>query len=345
MPSIENRLNNAAVIKGATWGTAAQAGAAGLGISPTNKGAIKYSAPVLECDEVTNANEVGIDFANVNPVDFTLDFNHNFEGRENLLLASLIGSDSEVQQGATTAWMHTMAMADSASGIFVTYAVDKNDKVYVVPSAKVTKASFSMSNGYIKSSFSLRGNTVTDADAVVTALTSVTYPQTCASRLKYSGAVFRINAQGGSDFGAGDVVAPSAFTLDIERKFDSVHAAGSANIIEPRENDKPTVRLVMEFPRMDATNEAWLAALKAKTEYKADITITGAIISGAYAYQLKFQFPRLLLEDFDVPESGLLGVKATFRAVVASAAPTGMTGLTKPVTINLMNTLSTGYLD
>lgn len=343
MPSIENRLNNSAVIKGATWGTAAQAGAAGLGISPTNKGAIKLNMPVMERDEVTNANETGIDFANVNAADFTLDFNHTFLGRENLLLAALIGADSEAKQGATAAYLHTMAMADSASGIFVTYAVDKNDKVYVVPSAKVTKASLSMNNGFIKSVFSLRGDEVTDADAVVTALTSVTYP--AIERLKYSGAVFRINAQGGADFGAGDVVVPNAFTLDIERKFDSVHAAGSANIIEPRENGKPTVKLVMEFPRMDATNEVWLASWKAKTEYKADLTITGSLIVDTYYNYLKFQFPRLILEDFDVPDSGLLGVKATFRAVVASAAPTGMTGLTKPVTATLMNALTTGYLD
>jgi hypothetical protein len=345
MPSIEKRLNNAAVIKGATWGTAAQAGAASLGISPTNHGAIKLNMPVMECDEITNANETGIDFANVNAADFTLDFNHNYDGRENLLLAALIGADSEVQQGATTAWLHTMAMADSASGIFVTYAVDKNDKVYVVPSAKVTKASFSMNNGFIKSVFSLRGDEVTDADAVVTSLTTVTYPQTCSNRLKCSGAVFRINAQGGDALDADDVVSPGQFTLDIERKMDSVHAAGSANIIEPRENDKPTVKLTMEFPRMDATNEVWLASWKAKTEYKADLTITGPLISGSYYYYLKFEFPRLIIEDFDVPEAGLLGVKVTFRAVVAAAAPTGMTGLTKPVTVNLMNTLATGYLD
>jgi hypothetical protein len=343
MPSPENRLNNSAVIKGATWGKAAQAGAAGLGISPTNKGAIKLNMPVMEREEITNANETGIDFANVNAADFTLDFNHTFLGRENLLLASLIGADSEAQQAATIAWLHTMAMADSASGIFVTYAVDKNDKVYVVPSAKVTKGSFSMNNGFIKSSFSLRGDEVTDADAVVTALTSVTYP--AIERLKYSGSVFRINAQAGADFGAGDVVKPNAFTLDIERKFDSIHAAGSANIIEPRENGKPTVKLVMEFPRMDSTNEVWLASWKAGTEYKADLTITGSLIVDTYYNYLKFQFPRLILEDFDVPESGLLGVKATFRAVVASAAPTGMTGLTKPVTTTLMNSLATGYLD
>jgi hypothetical protein len=343
MPSIENRLNNAAVIKGATWGTAAQAGAAGCGISPTNKGAIKLNMPVIECDEITNANETGIDFANINPADFTLDFNHNYNGLENLLLANLMGT-AGAPNGAGTAKTHTLVMADSVSGKFVTYAVDKNDKVYVVPSAKVIKAAFSMNNGLIKSSFSLRGDTVTDADAVVTALTSVTYPQTCATHLKYSGAVFRINARGGSDFGADDVVKPNAFTIDIERKLDSVHGSGSAMILEPRENDKPTVKLTMEFPRMDTTNEAWLAAWKAKTEYKADLTITGSLIADSDYYFLKFQFPRLIVEDFDVPDGGLLAAKATFRAVVAATAPTGMTGLVKPVTITLMNTRTTDLL-
>jgi hypothetical protein len=342
MPSIERRLNNVAIIKGATWGTAAQAGAAGCGITPTNPGAFKLNMPALDRDEIVGANETGIDVANVNAIDFNLDFNYQWNGLENILLANLMGT-AGAPSGAGTSKTHTLVMIDSASGKFVTYAHDKNDKVYVVPSAKVTKASFSMANGLIKASFGMRGDNVTDADAVVTALTSVTYPS-IDKRAKFSGAVFHINAQGGADFADGDIVKPKAFTLDIERKFDSEHAAGSAYIIEPRENGKPQVKLTMEFPRMDSVNELWLAAWKARTEYKGDITITGAIIESAIVYTLKFQMPRLQIEDFEVPDAGLLPAKVVFRAVTAAAAPTGMTGLTKPVTITQINTRATDWL-
>jgi hypothetical protein len=344
MPSIEKRLNKSAIIKGAAWGTAAQCGASGCGITPLNHGAFKLAMPAIEIDEINNANETDIQFANVSAIDFNLDFNYQWDGLENRLLAGLMGTaGAPVQQGATTAYLHTLVMNDSASGIYWTYACDKNDKVHVVPSAKVTKGAFSFNNGLIKSTFGLRGNNVTDADAVVTALTSVTYPA-IHNRAKASQAVFRLNAQGGSDFAGGDVIYPKNFSIEIERSFDSEHAAGSAYIIEPRENSKPKVKVVMEFPRMDTTNEAYFANWTAGTEKKADLTITGAVISGAYSYYIKFQFPRLIIEDVEFPDAGLISAKATFRAVVADSAPTGMTGLTKPVTITLMNTRTADLL-
>ncbi len=343
MPSIEKRLNNAAIIKGATWGTAAQCGAVGCGIMPLNHGAFKLAYPAIEIDEVTNANETGIDFANVGAIDFTLNFNYRWDGLENILLANLMGT-AGAPSGASTDKTHTIVMKDSASGLFVTYACDKNDKVHVVPSAKVTKATFGVNNGLITAAFGLRGNNVTDADGVVTSLTSVTYPSNIHKLAKFHQAVFRLNAQGGSDFGAGDVVSPKSFQLEIDRKFDSEHGAGSAYIIEPRENGKPTVKLTMEFPRMDTANEAWFANWTAGTELKGDITITGPIIVSAATYVLKFQMPRLIIEDVEFPDGGLIPTKAVFRAVVADSAPTGMTGLTKPVTITLVNLRSTDLL-
>lgn len=345
MPSIEKRLNKAGIIKGTTWGTAAQCGAAGCGITPTNHGAFKLTMPAVERDEMTNANETGVDFPLISPVDFSLDFNYQYDGLENILLALLMGTAGvPAQQAATTAYLHTLVMNDSASGLFCTYACDKNDKIYVVPSAKVLKASFGLNAGLLKASFSLRGNNVTDADAVVTALTSVTFPSIGPTRAKLSQGVFRINAQGGADFGDGDKVYPKSFAIDIERKQDSEHAAGSAYIIEPRGNDKPQVKVTLEFPRMDTTNEAYFANWTAGTEKKMDITFTGAVIATSYSYYIKFQLPRLIIEDFDVPDSPLLAAKVTMRAVVATAAPTGMTGLTKPVTITLINTRTTDLL-
>jgi hypothetical protein len=234
-------------------------------------------------------------------------------------------------------------MIDSASGLFGTYAYDRNDKVYVVPSVKIMKAGFTVNNGLIKASFGCRGSQLTDADAVVTALTSVTYPSV-TNKAKFSSTTFHINAQAGADFADGDIVKPKIFNLEIERKFDNEHAASSAYIIEPRENGKPQVKLTMEFSRMDAVNELWFASWKAGTEYKGDITVTGAIIESAIVYTLKFQMPRLIIESFEIPDSKLLAAKVTFRAVTATAAPTGMTGLTKPVTITQINTRATDWL-
>lgn len=339
---IETRALKAAIIKGATWLTAAQAGAAGCGISPTNPGAPKLSWPVVEIDELTNPNENALERGNVNPCDFNLDFNYRWDGLENILLAMLMGT-AGAPTGAGTAKTHVLAMADSVFGKFVTYAVEKGTKIHVVPSAKVIKASFTFNNGLLKVTFGLRGCYVTDADGVVTSLASVTFP-TIQSPAKACNAVFRLNVQGGDALAAGDKIYPKTFTIDIERKVDGEHAAGSKYILEPVENGKPQVKLSMEFARQSATEEAWFANWVAEGEKKADVEITGAAIAGGGNYSIKFEFPRLFFEDLEFPPNPIIPAKVSFRALVAAAAPTGMTGLTKPVTITVVNTRATDLL-
>lgn len=342
--SAEKRLNKAAMIKGVTWGTAVNAGAAGCGITPGNPGAFKLQQQILEVDDVVNANETGIDLGNINPTDFSLDFNgFQWDGNEAKLLAMLLGT-AGTPTGAGTAKTHTLAMKDTIEGLFLTYAVEKGSKIHVVPSAKVIKASFGVNNGLIKATFGLRGQTVEDNNGVVTSMSAVTYPS-IHKRARFNQAVFRVNAQSGAGLASPtDVVEPRNFTLDIERKVDSEHVSGSKLIIEPRENTKPQVKLTMEFPRIAAGNEAYFADWKAGTEKKADIVITGPLIDGSDYYTLKFEFPRLIIEDVDYPDGAIIPAKVTFRAVVADAAPTGMTGLTKPVTATLVCTRTTDLL-
>jgi len=336
--SIEKRLNKAAMIKGAAWGTAAQCGAAGCGLTPSNPGAFKLQQQMLEVDDIQDANETGLDLGNINPSDFSLDFNgFQWDGNEAKLLALLMGT-AGVPAGAGSAKTHTLAMKDEVNGLFLTYAVEKGAKIHVVPSAKVLKAAFGVNGGLIKATFGLRGQTVEDDNAVVTSLASVTYPS-IHKRARFNQTVFRVNAQSGAGLASPtDVVEPRNFTLDIERKMDSEHVSGSKLIIEPRENAKTTVKLSMEFPRIATVNEAYFANWKAGAEKKADIVITGPLIAGSDYYTLKFEFPRLIIEDVDYPDGAIIPAKVTFRAVVADAAPTGMTGLTKPVTVTLINT-------
>jgi hypothetical protein len=337
MADIQKRLNKSAIIKGATWGTAAQAGAAGCGIIPINPGVIKRVLAPIEVDDVVHAFETGIDFANMGACDFSLDFNYQWTGLENILLAMLMGTaGAPTQQAATAAYLHVLTMKNSVAGIFGTYATEKNDKIHVVPSFKVMKAVFTMSGGLIKVTFSLRGDQVTDADAVVTSMASVTFP-TIHTRAKMYQAAFRMNAQAGDALAVGDLIKPKGFTLEIERKFDSEHVAGSRTIVEPLENAKPSVKLTMEFPRMDAVNELYFANWAAETEKKADVTITGPLIASTYYHYLKFEMPRLRIEDVEFADSPVIPAKVTLRSVVADAAPTGMTGLVNPMTINIMN--------
>ena len=344
MGDIEKRLNKSALILGVTWGTEADANAAGMGLLPLNQGVAQGKALMLE-DETYGAFENRLTVGNYPPVDFPFDHEYRWDGNENKLLAALFGTaPAPTQQVETAAYLHELSLADSVFGKFFTYATEKGAKIHVVPSLKVMKGSFSFANGVIKASFGVRGTQVIDNSAIITSLGSVTIPANAHLRAIQSQAVFRMNAQSGADFGVGDVVRPKMFTFDFERKMDGEHVSGSRTIIEPRENDKPSFKIVMEFPRMDTVNDAYFADWIAATEKKGDITITGPIIEGVYAYYLKLQFPRLIVEDVEYADSKIIPAKITLRAVVADAAPTGMTAKTLPVYGELMNTQSASLL-
>jgi hypothetical protein len=248
--------------------------------------------------------------------------------------------------GLALNYLHSLSLINSVATIFGTYATEKGSKVHAVPSFKVTKGSFSLSGGLIKASFNLHGNEVIDTSGLTFATTTV--PAGAHYRAKFSQAVFQMNAQAGADFdgGGADIVRPKSFSLEIERKMDAEHVAGDTGIIEPIENDKPKVKLTLEFPRMDAVNAAYFADWIAGTEKKADLIITGPVIEGAYAYYIKFQFPRLIIEDVEYAESKIIPAKIVLRGVTADTAPTGMTvpPLTLPVYIQIMNILATDLL-
>jgi hypothetical protein len=453
MADIEKRLNKAALKKGVAWGTAVDTDAAGNGILPLNPGSPKAAVQMIE-DGTYGAFETNLDVGNINAADFGLDFDYRYDGRENVLLAMLLGTagvpgmyfvvtnanhhvdfseaaggekNAVITNGTYTAagicaeikarlealsngtltytvtvntttrkftisttanfsllwntgtnnataadtllgfaadcsgtttytspnaavglgmnYLHTLALANSAVGIFGTYATEKFTKIITVPSFKVLKGAFSVNGGLIKAAFSLRGNKIVDDSALPAAFTSTTVAGNTHIRAKFPQAVFQLNAQVGADFdgGGADVVRPKAFTLEIERKMDAEHVAGSQTIVEPLENDKPSVKLTLEFPRMDAANAAYFAQWIAGTEKKADIIITGPVIEGAFAYYLKFQFPRLIIEDVEYADSNIIPAKITLRGVTADAAPTGMT-ITAPIGVTIMNTRATDLL-
>jgi len=451
MGDIEKRLNKAAVKLADDWGTAVDTDAAGMGFLPLNPGAPKAAVQMME-DESYGAFESNLDVGLINPTDFSLDFDYRWDGRENLLLAMLMGtaglpgmyfivsaannkldfgegaaeitatltnatytgaalaaeiktqldaggaltytvtysattrkftiaaggnfelkwftgthkatdcstlcgfSDAADDTGAATYtsdvagiglalnYLHSFVLGNSAFGIFGTYATEKYSKIHTVPSFKVLKGTFSLSGGLIKVAFNLRGIQVLDDSALPAAFTSTTVTGNTHARAKFSQAVFHMNAQAGDDFVDGDIVRPKTFTLETERKMDSEHVAGVQTIVEPRENDKPSVKLTLEFPRMDTANAAYFADWIAGTEKKADLTITGPVIEGAYSYYLKFQFPRFIIEDVEYADSKIIPAKIVLRGVTADSAPTGMTGVLVPVVCQIQNTRDADYL-
>lgn len=352
--SEQKRLNKAAIkfVDSTTvdWGTEIDVGVAGAGITPLNPGVPQAVLPVAEVDEIYGPGETDIELPLTNPTDFSLDFNYQWDGLENMLLAAVMGTAGAPTRQVSvtgTSYRHSLVMADSVTGKYFTYAVEKGAKVHVVPSVKAMKATFSNAEGMIRLSFNLRGTEVIDDSSTVTDLDDVTYPS-INTRAKFHQAVFRMNDRTGAALDVDDKICPKNFTLEIERRVDSEHTSCYQHIIEPVENNKYQVKLTMEFPRMDATNAAYFAEWKAKTEKKLDLVITGPVIETVsevpYPYYIKFEMPRLAIESVEYADAGIIPAKIVMRGLTAASAPTGMTGLVKPVTITVVNTRSTDLL-
>ncbi len=343
MGDIERRLNKTAFKKGVTWGTEVDVNVAGTGLLALNAGAPKLSMSGIEEESAASANETDLDFAEVNASDFSCDVDYRYNGIENILLAMLMGTaGTPAQQGATTAYLHTLQMANSRAGLFGTYATEKLGKIHVVPSLKVMKYTLSLNKGLLKASFGVRGDRVIDNSSVITAMSSVTYPDK-HNRARFYQGVWRMNAQSGAALATGDIIKPKSFQLEIDVPMDSERENGRY-IVEPRENGKPKVKLTLEFPRMDTVNDDYFSEWMAETEKKLDLTLTGALIASTYYYGKIFQFPRLKIEDVEYADSNVIPAKLVLRGLEADAAPTGMTGITKPVQIGIMNTRTTDLL-
>jgi hypothetical protein len=345
MGDIEKRLNKAAIKKATAWGTVvAGLDGAGNGFLPLNPGSPKRNVQMIE-DEAASAFEVNLDVGNYAVSDFSLDFDYRWDGLENILLGLLMGVDTApAPQGGTAAYLHTVTLANTSFGLFASYATEKAAQVHTIPTMKVMKATLSTSGGLIKAVFGVRGSEITDATAT---LGSTTVPANSHIRAKFQQAVFRMNdytlAGGGTTLGAGHVIKPKAFTLEIERKMDAEHVSGQQVVIEPVENDKPSVKLTMEFPRMDATNSAYFANWTAGTDKKADIIVTGPLAAAGFNYVLNIQLPHLVIEDVEYADSKIIPAKIVLRGLGADVAQTGLTGIL-PIGIFVTNLRVTSFI-
>jgi hypothetical protein len=146
-----------------------------------------------------------------------------------------------------------------------------------------------------------------------------------------------MNIQSGGALGSTDTIVAEQIEFGFERPQDRTHGTGSDAIIEPGDNEFPDVMVRVTFPRMNTVSANSLrTAIQQGTAWKADITHTSAtFINSTDRYSRLVQFPYLELQDFETPTAGAAQVKPVgmFKAKEVSAAPTGMSGVTKPFRI------------
>lgn len=350
-------IQRLAARKAAAWATALAVGA-GHEVSFLS-GQAKRSASV----EVDNSR--GLAFSKdgtPGPVAVAPSYNHNlrYEGLD-LFIACLMGiAGAPAQQGATIAYKNIYKWNTDVYGIFATIAkLMGGTGTYVeeVPSAKISGITISGEVGAkpLQIAIETIGINKETGSAVNTLATfaSVTMPSGAdVNPVMFSHLVFRMNDQSGAALASPtDVINPSKFTLSLKRKlkgeYTGAYRTTGTNIQdlidEPTNDGFPELKLTLEFPTHTAAT--YLTALGSDTRKKIDITATGALIATPYSYQHLWQFPHLQLITADpTDDNGRIKQPLEFLIHGASAAPTGMTGITDPLWWTVINKRTTDPL-
>ncbi len=122
-----------------------------------------------------------------------------------------------------------------------------------------------------------------------------------------------------------------------------VAGAGHDRIDEPAADGPPEISLKLEFPRYSsgAHFEDWALGVNKKME----IAFTGALIEDTYYRGFTLSLPNLAYKGVELPmERGALKHPLEFAALATDTAPSGMTGITEPFQVDVVNTLSTDVL-
>ncbi len=341
-----------AACKGGLWGTEALLGV-GHGVYGISDGFTKKK-PNMPNEATGQAWETETDLGNTDaPWTHTAEL--TYDGMM-LLLAMIFGTGpAPAQQGLTTAYKHQIQLTDDLLGLYFTYAKNYKAALFVAPSVKLTSVKFSgpNKNGRIDVVFTgvafdkLSGS----GTNTLTTFQNVTWPYV-GNRVLFRQGAFRMNVQGAAALGAGDLLKVGSFYLEIQRpqKGEYTSEFGDRQD-EPTKDGRPSVSLVLNYPRFNDDGKARIDSFDAGTLFKMDMTYTGALIASTYYRQMVFRLPQLVMErPGQSYNANTIPQKATFRAQKAQSAPLGMQladigyDLTQPLDLQAVNTQSTGAL-
>jgi hypothetical protein len=303
----------------------------------------------LELDESAGQEWVTEADSGVENVAGNIEAYMRYEGFDVWLALIMGAAGVPAQQASTTAYANTYNLLSKIDGMFGTLAQKKLvNKVWEYPSVKLHgfKLSAEM-NKPVKISFDAIADTLVRDSATNTTVTMATVTALKENRIIMNkDTVFRMNNQSAIALSDSDKLYPSSFELTFTRPMDSDFVAGQEGVDEPADNGFPPVSLALKFPRYNTANDAYFDDWKSTVSKKMDITFTGRTIEGAYAYKLKLLFPNLKIDSPEAPVSGpgKIPYSMNLKGIGASAAPAGMTTLTAPMRMEVVNKRTTNPL-
>ena len=260
-----------------------------------------------------------------------------------MLMAMGMGATggAPVNQTDPTAYAQTLSLVDNIDDLFITWALNNNINIEEIPSLKITGFTIAGEIGKpLTIAFTCTGDDKVYDSVINTPVTmaNVTYPET-GNRVLFAQAEFLLNDQ--SDIALAspaDVICPSNMELVFKRNMAGVYSTcNGLKIDEPSNTDQPELTLKMEFPRY-TTNQNKLDWVN-KVAKKIQIKFTGALISAVDNREMIFSFPHAEMTNAETAiERGILKEPLEFNLLSADAAPAGMTGITNPFEVDLVNT-------
>ena len=296
----------------------------------------------LELDESAGQEWVTEADAGVETVAGNLEAYMRYEGFDVWLALIMGAAGVPVQQELTAAYANTYNLTSKIDGLFGTLAQKKLlTKVWEYPSVKLHgfKLTAEM-NKPVKISFDAICDTMvrdstTNTTATMAAVTALKENRIIMNK----DTVFRMNNQSAVALSDTDKLYPSSLELTFTRPMDSDFVAGQDGVDEPADNGFPAISLALKFPRYNTANDAYFDDWQAAVSKKMDITFTGKTIEGAHAYRFRLLFSNLKIDSPEAKVSGpgKIPYSMNLKGIGASTAPAGMTTLTAPMRIEVVN--------
>lgn len=341
----------AAIKQGSTWGTPVAVGAS-LGVALTAEDISGGKMPLPRGD-------LGYPWGqqpDIGPEKHrgTLKFDLFHGGGHGKLMSFFFGtsgSPTQTPPSTGTTYLHKLTL-QNALDKFATICLAKRSgqKWWEFASAKAAKLELSgAGNERVKGSIEFLANAL-DRDSSTNTTTqtdAVTVPT--RQQLAYAKqGTFRVNAQAGSALASTtDDVPIVGFRFTAVRPFDEPELIDGTNYMaEPVEAGECSAELEITF--RDYNAETWIAAYLAKTEYKADLKLLSTYTpSGGAAMYVLLNIARMVVAEqpqAPVAGQGPIAHVVKFKLLTPASAPSGMSGLTQPFELQVLDEVSTAYL-
>lgn len=342
-------INTSAMIKVATtFGTAVTGGAGNkiaAEITPS------FNAEEIQARSIGSGASLPSDiYAGAVKPTVSLSGDGGYRNNLDVLLAALFGTSAAPSEvtGGQGDYKHTITWNTTHPAKYLTFAFESTSTtVLEMPSCAVRSMTLSVDSvpGILQYQAELLANDVvlTGTTNDNTEIDACTFTDTTLVAQAFDD-IFRMNVSSAGALAGGDNLSITSWTMTINRPLDFIgEIKASSGNGAPVESGDPEVTISVTLKQLD--DHTHYTAFNAGTQYKCSLDIQGAIIGAGTNKTFKALVPKMQLTKeptYAVTETGVNTVTLDFRALKASANPTGMSS-TYPY-FEITNTLTTSLL-